>query len=66
MTPNHRELAFLQRYFRLDLEAILKYNESQEEVSEISSSFTMKNFKILIKGEHDVVLGNDRSFIIRT
>jgi len=26
----------------------------------------MKNFKILIKGEHDVVLGNDRSFIIRT
>jgi NAD(P)H-hydrate repair Nnr-like enzyme with NAD(P)H-hydrate dehydratase domain len=26
----------------------------------------MKNFKILIKGEHDVVLGSDRSFIVRT
>lgn len=30
LTPNHREISFLQRYFHLDLDEILKDNDSKE------------------------------------
>ncbi len=33
---------------------------------EIPNKYAFPNFKLLIKGHHDVVLGKDRSFIIRT
>jgi NAD(P)H-hydrate repair Nnr-like enzyme with NAD(P)H-hydrate dehydratase domain len=50
----------------LDLDSLNNPPSCQEEISEISSNQSLKNFKILIKGEQDIILGSDRSFIVRT
>jgi len=65
LTPNLREVGFLQKHYDIDLKKI--GNIGEEEVAELSSGLAIdKHFKLIIKGQHDLVLGADRSFIIRT
>lgn len=56
----------MQRVYKIDVDSILRAHESSEEIVEIPNKYAFPHFKLIIKGHHDVVLGKDRSFIIRT
>lgn len=66
LTPNYRELAILQKVYRIDIDQILSRHSSSEEVQEIPNTYAFPHFKLLVKGPQDVVIGKDRSFIIRS
>lgn len=66
LTPNYRELAILQRLYKIDIEEILNKYSSGEEITEFPTSYAFPHFKLLVKGTQDIVIGKDRSFIVRS
>jgi ATP-dependent NAD(P)H-hydrate dehydratase len=66
LTPNYRELAILQKVYKIDVDEILRNADSREEIAEISCRQAFPHFKLLIKGPTDIILGKERSFVVRT
>lgn len=56
----------LQDHLKIDISEILKENISSEEIIQVSNKYSFPGFKILIKGQNDIILGNDESFIVNT
>lgn len=50
LTPNARELTFLQKVYNIDIEAIREQNKSEEELQEISSLKEWPGFTLFVKG----------------
>ena len=66
ITPNQREMKDLRAHINVDYDAYISRYASNEEVTEVPPLKHEGDITMVIKGYEELVLGKNRSFILRT